>query len=99
MNRQKRIGAVALCMVFALAMLVSSAYMIHEAGHDCAGEECPICRTIALNSRLLRLLGALIFISALLGVILCTAHVQHNHEKTAVSTPGTLVSLKIRLNN
>ncbi len=99
MRHQKRIGAGFLCVVFVLSMLVSSAFIIHEAGHDCTGEDCPICQAMAMNGQLLRLIGAaLLVLVSLLGL----PRAKHAWTGTlGFSTPasGTLVSWKIRLNN
>ena len=50
MNPSKKTAALLLCVFFALAMLFSSALIIHEAGHDCAGEDCPICRAVVYHA-------------------------------------------------
>ena len=57
MTSQKRIGALILCIGMALVLAVSAAFIIHEADHDCSGEDCPVCRMIAANINLLRTLG------------------------------------------
>ena len=54
MNARKRGYALLLCVGLILALFVSSAFLIHEADHDCSGEDCPICRTIALTTALMR---------------------------------------------
>lgn len=56
MNR-KKIGALILCFGFILVLAAASAFVIHEAGHDCSGEECPVCRMIAASLSLLRFAG------------------------------------------
>ena len=56
MNARKRGYALLLCVGLILALFVSSAFLIHEADHDCSGEDCPICRTIALTTALMRTL-------------------------------------------
>ncbi len=99
MSHQKRIGAGLLCVIFVLAMLVSSAFIIHEAGHDCTGEDCPICQAIAMNGQLLRLIGAAILVLASLLGILRTKHAWADILGFSVPASGTLVSWKIRLNN
>lgn len=99
MNCKKRIGAFLLCVVFVLIMLVSSVYTIHEAGHDCSGEDCPICQMIAVNSQLLRLIGAAVLLLVSLMGILRTGLVLHDTHKHSVPVLGTLVNRKIRLNN
>lgn len=99
MRGQKRIGAGLLCVIFVLAMLASSAFIIHEAGHDCTGEDCPICQAIIMNSQLLRLIGAVILLLASLLGILRTKHAWADTLRFSVPVSGTLVSWKIRLNN
>lgn len=99
MRHQKRIGARFLCVVFVLTMLVSSAFIIHEASHDCTGEDCPICQAIAMNSQLLRLIGAAILVLVSLLGILRTKHAWADTLGFSVPVSGTLVSWKIRLNN
>lgn len=99
MRHLKRMGAGFLCVVFVLAMLVSSAFIIHEAGPDCIGEDCPICQAIAMNNQLLRLIGAAILMLASLQGILCTKHAWADNLGFSVPASGTLVSWKIRLNN
>lgn len=53
----------------------SSDFILHEAGHDCTGEDCPICQAIAMNGQLLRLIGAVIIVLAmnLVGSLLISA--------------------------
>ncbi len=99
MKCPRRIAAVLLAVVFALVMLVSSAFIIHEAGHDCTGEDCPICQMIAANSQLLRLVGAVVLVLVYLLGIPGTKHIWHDARGFSVPVSGTLVSWKIRLNN
>ncbi len=99
MSHRKRIGAALLCVVFALAMLVSSDFILHEAGHDCTGEDCPICQAIAMNGQLLRLIGAAILVLASLLSIQRTKHSWSDTLGLSVPASGTLVSWKIRLND
>ena len=60
MTGRKRFGALLLCIGLILVLSVSVAFIAHEADHDCCGEDCPICQTIAVNISLLRTLGLLI---------------------------------------
>ena len=59
MTDRKQIRALLLCVGFVLVLAVSSAFLIHEADHDCCGEDCPICRTIAMTGMLMRALFAI----------------------------------------
>lgn len=99
MRNQKRISAGLLCVVFVLAMLVSSAFIIHEAGHSCIGEDCPVCQAITTSGQLLRLMGAAVLALALLLGILGASHAWTNTLGLFAPASGTLVSWKIRLNN
>lgn len=99
MSCQKRISAGLLCVIFILAMLLSSVFIIHEAGHDCTGEDCPICQAIVMNSQLLRLIGVAILVLASLLGILRTKHAWAGTLGFSLPASRTLVSWKIRLNN
>ena len=56
MTGRKQVRALLLCAGSILVLAVSSAFLIHEADHDCCGEDCPICRTIAMTGMLMRVL-------------------------------------------
>ena len=97
MNR-KRIDALLLCAGMILVLLFSVAFMIHEAGHDCSGEDCLICRMIVANTNLLRLLGW----GVPLLLALMFLHGSGTTRRVFHFIPyvcGTLVSLKIRMND
>lgn len=98
MNR-KKLCALFLCIGFVLVLFVSSAFILHEAGHDCTGEDCPVCQLIAVNLSLLRLSGLAVL---LLLVIAALLKLFHSHaEATQICFPfsETLVSWKVRLND
>ncbi len=99
MNSRRRMGAAALCVVIVLAILVSSAYIIHEAGHDCTGDDCTVCRTIYFNSQLLRVFGAVLFALFFLRGISGGERARHNTRGAYMPLSRTPVSWKIRLNN
>ncbi len=98
MLNRKRIGAFLLCAGMILTFLLSVAFIIHEADHDCSGEDCQVCRTISANINLLRLLGW----AVLLLVALMFLHGNRAARRMFRFLPyvcGTLVSLKIRMND
>jgi len=99
MTNAKRTGALMLCIALALILAVSTAFIVHEADHDCAGEDCPICQMIAVNIKLLYSLGLaaivlMVFFFLLSGQTVRSRQDQHNRFFS-----GTLVSWKIRLND
>lgn len=51
MSQRKRIGAGLLCAGLILAVFVFSAFAALEAGHDCTGEDCPVCRLLTVCRR------------------------------------------------
>lgn len=99
MGHKKRIGAVLLCVIFALVVLVSSAFLIHEAGHECTGEDCPVCHIIAASGQLLRLMGVVFFALVSLLGLPDAGHAWHQSAGISASSPATLVNWKIQLNN
>jgi hypothetical protein len=99
MNR-KRVSALLLCVSFILVLFVSSAYLVHEAGHHCAHEEeCPVCRTIAVTKSLLRAFGLLLPALAAVLAPAVRLRARQLRDRASVYTYGTLVSWKIRLND
>ena len=99
MNR-KRIGVLLACIGLVIALSVSVFYIAHEAHHDCCGEDCPVCETIAVNVRLLRTLGLALFALLLFRFLLPARAARHDRrDRYARFVPDTLVSWKIRLDN
>ncbi len=99
MTNQKRIGALILCVGLALVLAVSTAFIVHEADHDCSGEDCPVCRMIVVNIHLLYTLG--LAVTAFLPLLIlppgrssCCRRDRYN-----CFFSGTPVSWKVRLND
>lgn len=99
MTSQKRIGALILCVGMALVLAVSAAFIIHEADHDCSGEDCPVCRMIAANINLLRTLGLALFAFLILFIQISEKSAHRWKERCACFFSGTPVSWKVRLND
>lgn len=100
MSRMKRTGVLLLCVAFVLTLFVSSAYLVHEAGHiHCTEEDCPVCRTIATAVNFLQALGLVILV--LFGLSAPGACRLFRQVLSGMPAPasGTLVSWKIRLND
>ena len=99
MADRKRLGAWLLCAGFILVLLVSSAFLIHEADHDCCGEDCPVCRTMAVISSLVRVfcvIAAAWLLSALSGACASVRNTSDSADRAVSATP---VRLKIRMND
>ncbi|MBQ8136911.1 MAG: hypothetical protein IJ174_05695 [Clostridia bacterium] len=99
MKPQKRLLAGIMCIGMLLVLFVSSAYIAHEASHDCAGEACEICERIAQTEAVLQsflLLGAVLL--ALFALITLTRTKQAGQGVCSYAV-STLVSWKVRLNS
>ena len=99
MNPSKKTAALLLCVFFVLSMLFSSALIIHEAGHDCAGEDCPICRAVAAAGSMLRFSGVLLAALTLLLGLADAGLIRRNARGLFAPSPRTPVQWKNRLNN
>ena len=99
MTSQKRIGALILCVGMALVLAVSASFIIHEADHDCSGEDCPFCRMIAANINLLRTLGLAVIAFLSLFFLTSGRSVRGWKDLYACFFFGTPVSWKVRLND
>ena len=99
MTNRKRITALLLCIGLVFALAVSSAFIAHEAGHSCSGEDCPICRMIAVNVNLLRTIGLAVLLLLALFALLLGRFAHRDRQRLCLPASGTLVSWKIRLND
>ena len=98
MTGRKRVAALLLCIGMILVCSLSTAFVIYEADHDCAGEDCPICWNIA-TIIFLRTAG-LAALALPVCFLLRIARVLHSQRDPYVFfCPATLVSWKIRLND
>lgn len=46
-SRAKRITACIMGIMMLIVILSAAFFIAHEAGHDCTGEDCPICACVA----------------------------------------------------
>ena len=99
MAHRKRIIAMLLCIGLVLAMAVSSAFIAHEAGHSCSGEDCSICRMIVVNVNLLRTIGLAVLLMLAVFALLREKFAHREQQQVCLPASGTLVSWKIRLND
>ena len=99
MTNRKRISALLLCAALLIMLSVSIAFIAHEAEHDCCGEDCPVCRMIAVNIRMIRTLGLIMLILQAFYALLSGQRARHREESFGLFRAGTPVSWKIRLND
>lgn len=96
-NSNKIIAAIMGVMML-VVVLVSASYIAVESGHDCTGEECPICACINQCESTLREVGGGVDFQAdtVLPVVFILIMAVSG---SAILTAETPVSRKIRLNN
>lgn len=98
MRRHVRWAALLVCVGMLLMLFVSSAYIAHEAGHDCVGEGCPVCAFIARLREAQRGFSLALASSAAL-LILSSRRAVSSAKEACLPAGDTLVRRKIRLNN
>ena len=96
--KRNRIFALMLAVIMLLYITSAGAFIALEAGHECFGEDCPICAAIAVCAGTLQLLG----LSAVVSLSLLAA--QRCSLRCATFPPvwfsqKTPVSLKVLLLN
>lgn len=99
MTQIRRRRAWLLCLMMALVLVVSSAYLFHEADHDCEGEACPVCEQIFQTRALLRSF-ALLWVLWLAFVVTRFPESERFYQtRFLLPVPGTLVSWKVRMDD
>lgn len=99
MNARKRTHALLLCIGLVLVLLVSSAFLIREADHDCCGEDCPICRTIAMTTALMRALFLIAAAQLMWSALAVSRSAFRFPGSVRLLAEGTPVSRKTRIND
>ena len=98
MTKKFRFMVRLLAVVLAVVMLSSAVYIAVKADHDCAGENCAVCRQISICENLLKslgLAGAAAAISAAFTYTVCRAILP----RAEMNGTLTLVALKVKLSN
>lgn len=101
-DRRKRVGALALLLVFVLTMLLSSAFIFTHTAHthDHSGPKgsCAVCMQLAIAQNLLKNIVSVILVLAAVpsALLILLAIVYAFSCKLGMHTP---ISLKTRLNN
>ena len=99
MLRCKRKAALVLCLGIALLLVFSSVFIIYEADHVCAAENCEICAQVSAAVLLLRAFALACMILTALFAALFAARKCRAALQRVVLTALTPVMWKIRLNN
>ncbi|MBK6087878.1 hypothetical protein [Ruminococcus difficilis] len=98
MTKRNRLIALLLAAVVLFVMAFSLFVVAAEAGHDCLGEDCPICELIAVCENNVRGLSLiLVFISLIVALALMRTFITYS--RPFVFDTQTPVSLKVKLTN
>ncbi len=87
-----------LISMLVFSLLFSAVYAAIESGHDCTGEECPICFSLIQCEEIIRLLKITV-------ILLLTTFFTQTNSVRLVNKPAfclcelTPISLKVQLNN
>ena len=98
MTKRTRILFALAAALLAVVMLFSVFYIAAETGHDCTGEDCRICRQLAICRDTLRLL-ALAVAAAVLAALPDAVHRAAFCVRASAARKFTLVSLKVKLSD
>lgn len=96
-NKRKIAGLLGILMI--LMVLASSAYLIAEAGHDCAGESCHICQQLAQTEALLQGMAYLGAVLPAAFAALTAIRALRFSRGARVYRVSTLIFWKVRLND
>lgn len=96
---RKRLTALLLCIGLLLTLVVSSAFILLEAGHACCGETCEICESIAKTAALLRSVARFAFLLLFAVCLLPLFRALCALKAARQPAFGTLVCWKIRLDD
>ena len=99
MRDRRRLLALLLCAGLLLALSVSSAFIVLEAGHACRGNACEICETMARIEALLYGTAWFALFSLFAACLLPVLKAYRAVGAARRPAFSTLVCWKIRLNN
>ncbi len=99
MTINRRLMARLLLSGFVLMLCLSSVLLIHEAGHECRGHECPVCENLARMAALLESFVLLGICAAAVRMGRAALRSGGREEPGCGAAAFTPVEGKVRLNN
>lgn len=98
MAKKRILIAVAFAAFVLFAVMASALVIAHEADHDCAGDDCPVCAAIAICQNTLKTLGYALGVVAFITVCIVFLRFLRSLFR-AVSFNHSPVLLKVKLLN
>ncbi len=96
---KNRIYAIITALVVMVSVFSALLFVSIEAGHDCEGEDCPICAEIAASVDALSKIGTGLAVVTVTFFFLKNAFFSCIYNADRYISRATLVSRKTRLNN
>ena len=91
----KKAFAILACVLLCVIIVISFVFIVYEADHDCAGNECHVCDAIAASSELFRTITVATFsVTIALGLARYKGKSSSGYSYIYFSTP---VSQKTKL--
>lgn len=97
-EKARRVTASLASLFLVAFVLLSCVFISREAGHDCEGEDCPICACIVQCENVLRQMGGAL-IAACFAVLLISRIFLEVCRAVDFFRRDSLVNLRVRLNN
>lgn len=94
-----RILPLLLVLLFALSLLVNTVYVIEEHGHECTGEHCKICYSVAHSIQLLKAEHAAGLIALGLNACIVLLTMLYRIPRQRQHRAASLVTLKVKLSD
>lgn len=69
MKKHIKLLSLLLCLVLCTSVILSACLILHNAGHECAGENCRICHETARQIELLRTILLCLFCGGVILVV------------------------------
>ena len=98
MTKKKRAFAALLALALLFVLLSSACYIALESGHDCIGDDCPVCCRIGFCKLVLKTVGR----AAVTGVAVASAGAvvcALTHFIVKTGNRPSLITLKVKLSD
>jgi len=97
-NKHRKILALCICLLFIGSLLLSTAYIVKEANHNCIGDHCPICANVQMAEKAINELGSafIAIIHLVFTLAILTFFLFHYISNEVLSTP---ITQNVRMNN
>ena len=95
---RRQIASLLLGMALMACVLGGTAVVLLEAGHECSGEDCPVCQLVLVTRTSLTFIAKPATLSAVVAFYPLTT-AQPRLQAQVMAVADTLVYRKVRLNN